>query len=611
MPGLSRTVWGAVFGLMLICGVGAHVHAEDACLTEVLSNGMEVGSDLTKLKLDYQLTAEIDIKDFPGKHGSAKLLEDLEYSLPPGIKPSGVYKLKDPLLVQAQDGQKYLLRKDTSVKYELPQGLTYRIIIPKDTLIKTTSTKTTSTKDASTKDTPPKDTYSFTNGTNVIIIPPENYQSLLTINAKTIVDRIPGSSSMGTTLQVDPERAPVNGFITLTLAKTNFDFANAQFQVCLRSQGTKDKDIKPFVASKDVELKEVHTGKAVLRARIPQIDAGPVDLLVVARGPGYTLAEAVSQEFAVSSRCRALYSWLAALVVPWIIAAIVTARKEPKKWFRFDPIWFVSGKYGGASLSLAQILLWTILVFSASFYVLVASGKLLDLSNDVLMLLGIAGATSVLAKITASVKDEKGQVLTEAYTNTKDPKWIDLFRTAGSPDLYKFQMGLFTILAAFFVIGKIYTTLEFPVLPAGLLTLIGISNGVYLAAKTTSQSVFDKLLEKYRELEEAKQEAQKLNEKATEASNRSIDAENKKNKLSKERSSAATEQKELADSPERTSLTEKLKQLDAKLQEAETARKQAEESKKQTDDAVKVALERVEKLEKEFKSLKDEATKQT
>ena len=123
--------------------------------------------------------------------------------------------------------------------------------------------------------------------------------------------------------------------------------------------------------------------------------AKPVDLLVVARGPDGELAEALSKEFAVSSRMWAVLFWIAAIAFPWLVAGIITARNEPKKW-------------------------------------------------------------------------------------------LDLFQTEGRPDLTKVQMALFTTLAAIFVTAKIYGTLEFPELPAGLLTLIGISNGVYLGAKATS-----------------------------------------------------------------------------------------------------------------------------
>jgi hypothetical protein len=181
-------------------------------------------------------------------------------------------------------------------------------------------------------------------------------------------------------------------------------------------------------------------------------------------------------------------------------------RAESRK--AWDPIWIVSGKLGEASLSLAQILLWSMLVFSASFYVWAVSGKLLDLTDDVLVLLGIAGGASVIAKITASAKQGEGQVV--AGATDRVPRWLDLIKTEGRPDLYKFQMALFTVLAAMFVAGKIYSTLEFPLLPAGLLTLIGISNGVYLTAKASSKTAFEELAEVDRRLQAAKTELSKL-----------------------------------------------------------------------------------------------------
>ena len=91
----------------------------------------------------------------------------------------------------------------------------------------------------------------------------------------------------------------------------------------------------------------------------------------------------------------------------------------------------------------------------------------------------------MIAKITASAKGKNGIAL--PAPQTKDPKWLDLFQTEGRPDLFKVQMALFTTLAAIFVTAKIYGSLQFPELPAGLLTLIGISNGVYLGAKATSK----------------------------------------------------------------------------------------------------------------------------
>jgi len=472
----------------LFCGFGVQVYAADSCLTEVLPEDTKVSVVFTDMTLDYQVQKETKLAAIPeasvNDEGTA-LAKDFEITLPPA-KPEGNHKLKKPLEVQAQNGQRLRLPENTDFHYTLPETKAdYKVTIPKGTSL---------TK----KDGTAPQEYTLTRD---ITVATENFRSTLTVDAQKVVERIPGTSGMGTTLTLKPRRAPVDEYITLTVAKSEFDFSKARFYVCLRKQDTgaasnqkeQKKDgnrIQPFIASKDVELKELQHGEATLQVRIPDINesgphcAKPVDLLVVARGPDGELAEALSKEFAVSSRMWAVLFWIAAIALPWLVAGIITARNEPKKWLRFDPIWFVSGKHGSASLSLAQILLWTILVFSASFYVLVVSGKLLDLTDEVLMLVGIAGGSSVIAKIAAAARGGKeGKIVAP---KPKDPKWLDLFQTDGRPDLTKVQMALFTTLAAIFVTAKIYGTLEFPELPAGLLTLIGINNGVYLRTKATS-----------------------------------------------------------------------------------------------------------------------------
>jgi hypothetical protein len=234
----------------------------------------------------------------------------------------------------------------------------------------------------------------------------------------------------------------------------------------------------------------------------------------------------------------------------------------------------------------------------------VASGKLLDLTSDVLVLLGIAGASSVIAKITASAKDEKGEVL--SGVSPGDPKWLDLVKTEGRPDLYKFQMALFTTLAAIFVTGKIYWNFEFPVLPAGLLTLIGISNGVYLSAKATSKTVFEKLAEKYSELEEAKKESEKRKAELIEAVNGLAEKE-KELKKAKEEVGKAEDAVNRATTDEKVKLNQLLEQFKAGLPKAEDEYKKASDKKKDLDDAVRTAESHVNDLQKEFERLKKDA----
>ena len=50
-------------------------------------------------------------------------------------------------------------------------------------------------------------------------------------------------------------------------------------------------------------------------------------------------------------------------------------------------------------------------------------------------------------------------------------------------DVTRVQMLLFTVIAAGFVLLQIGRESEIPEIPAGILVLMGISNGVYLTAK--------------------------------------------------------------------------------------------------------------------------------
>lgn len=601
-------ICGAICGLMLLCCFGAYVYAERPWLTDILPDpdDMEVYAVFTNmtLDLDYRMEKGKNLGAIPKKSlkdQGIKLTKHFEITLiSEEVKAS--HKLKEQLEVQAKNGQRYLLLKDTVFSYTLPATKSgYKVTIP------------TGTSLAKKEGTTPQE-YALDEDITAKITPPKNYRVTLEVDAQKEVKRIPGTSGMGTTLKLEPKRAPVDEYITLTVEKSGFDFSKAQFYVCLRKQGKGEASKEPFIPSNDVELKNVQNGKAELQVRVPDIKesgvhfAKPVDLLVVARGPDGKIAEVVSQEFAVSSRTLAIICWISAFVLPWLFAGVITGRKEPKKRSRFDPIWFVSGKYGGASLSLAQILLWTVLVFSASFYVLVVSGKLLDLTHEVLMLLGIAGGSSVIAKIAASARDEKGREI--AAPQPRDPKWLHLFQTEGRPDIYKVQMALFTTLAAVFVIGKIYGTLEFPELPAGLLTLIGISNGVYLGAKATSKTVFEKLAEKSNELQKAKEELEKRKAEANEAGKRQQEAENEKIAANTTRDSAKDKLDKEQDAGQKVKLNELFEQQKETAQEAERRSKEADQKKKESDDAKNAAERRVKELKDEFKKLKDEALKQ-
>lgn len=588
---LYKIFCGFFFCLTLLSCFGTDVLAECSGLVKFISkDDSTLYTFFPNKELDYQLKENSFLGNIPEEKLNEKGTELKEgWELCPGETKKPQYILTRDLIAQENNGQKFLLRKDTL--FTIPTD--YCVTIPKGTAV---------VKKADTS--PPN--YTLGEVLTAKIEFPENTRVSLNVLPGSRVEKIPGSNALGTTLTVEPGRAPKGGYVTLVLENKAFDFSKARFFVCLREQHNQSRKdsvepfetnwkINPLFSCDDLQLEKIanQDHQVTLRARVPKITgisgvffAKPVDLIVVARTVDGETIEVVFKEFRVSSRWSAIICWCVAFFLPWLVAGLVVSKKTKKTSIhRFNPIWFVSGKYGAASLSLAQILLWTILVFSASFYVLVVSGNLLDLTPDVLTLLGIAGGSSVLAKITASVKDEEGREILNEKTNGLQivPSWLDLFRSEGRPDLYKFQMALFTTLAAFFVIGKIFKTTHFPELPVGLLTLIGISNGVYLASKSSSRTIYEKLADKDKEFKETEEEAQKLTKEAEKAEELYKKAEQENNKIQAD---------ETATNPMK-----------------EEARKRYKDAERQRDVAktvTEIADKKVQKLKIDFEKLKED-----
>ena len=70
-------------------------------------------------------------------------------------------------------------------------------------------------------------------------------------------------------------------------------------------------------------------------------------------------------------------------------------------------------------------------------------------------------------------------------TAPRTRRWSDLLEAegGGEVDVARIQMLFFTLIAAIFVLLKVVSSNEIPVIPDGILLLMGISNGVYLTAK--------------------------------------------------------------------------------------------------------------------------------
>lgn len=241
-----------------------------------------------------------------------------------------------------------------------------------------------------------------------------------------------------------------------------------------------------------LEIRDVASGGTELTLMLPEAagltwaDSGRVAVL------------AADGTFLAADRFRVFGTWaglaitgLVLCVVGWILAWITRSPRpvETAGWLSW-----ISGAGGKPSLSLFQILLWTVTVFGSLVYVFTLTGELFAITGQVLILLGIAGTGSIAARLVGA---SQGPPPTSAV-----PKFADILQTDGAFDLYKVQMFTFTLGAAIYVAIRVVREHAFPELDENLLLLLGISNGIYVGAKfAEDESPLQRAVRLERELE--------------------------------------------------------------------------------------------------------------
>jgi len=143
---------------------------------------------------------------------------------------------------------------------------------------------------------------------------------------------------------------------------------------------------------------------------------------------------------------------------------------------RFTPLLrFMTGNSGQQSLSLFQMFIWTVLVLVGMVYVFFMSGDLLNISQQVLVLVGLAGSGSIGARWIAG---------SNAVGKKKRPLGFwGMFVVNGVPDLLRLQLFLFTTTIWLYVAARVFYEQRFPELDTNVLLLMGISNSIYLGTK--------------------------------------------------------------------------------------------------------------------------------
>lgn len=185
--------------------------------------------------------------------------------------------------------------------------------------------------------------------------------------------------------------------------------------------------------------------------------------------------------------------WVPALVlvVMWLIVSLITGSSNPLK--------FAIGEDNRYSISKFQLLLWTVAVLFAYIAVVFArvnDGLVADIPNvpdNVLLALGLSGATSVVAKGIKVNNLRTGRELSTMMVDT-GPISTLLTNNDGSLSLHKLQYLVWTFVAigVFLVSLDQSTRLTLPDIDTTLLVLSGIGAGTYLGQKLVPQSADEK-----------------------------------------------------------------------------------------------------------------------
>lgn len=178
-----------------------------------------------------------------------------------------------------------------------------------------------------------------------------------------------------------------------------------------------------------------------------------------------------------------------AVLLMYVALALVQRRalpgeqSGPSPW---NPLAPTITPIGGYSLSLAQVLLWTCITLFGLVYVYWLTASFLDITPQILVLLGIGGATALSTKLSRSKVPPRYLDLLPK----REPALRDLVWSAGppaGPDLFKIQMLVFTLLTAYIVVVEIARTYAFPDIPANLVALMGVSSAVYVGNKVVQK----------------------------------------------------------------------------------------------------------------------------
>jgi hypothetical protein len=226
--------------------------------------------------------------------------------------------------------------------------------------------------------------------------------------------------------------------------------------------------------------------------------------LRLTRTGGAGTPEAVELDAAIPSVAWAWIWGLAVVALGLLGFQVVVGREQRARGDTArrsaSPLALTTTPVGGYSLSKAQILLWSCVTAFGLVYVYFLTLEFLAITTQVLLLLGIGGSTAIATQISNDDASVARQMALAGMV-PRAPRLADLVWSGGRPDIFKFQMLIFTLLTAGIVFSELVRQYTFPAIPENLVALMGVSSAVYVSNKVVTQ----KQNEKDREAIDAKE----------------------------------------------------------------------------------------------------------
>ena len=219
---------------------------------------------------------------------------------------------------------------------------------------------------------------------------------------------------------------------------------------------------------------------------------------------------AYSTDFFIVNKTTSSYLTLLFLAIAYGGLAWITYDKKDMEGMRrnswlvyvLSPIRISAGVFGEASMSQVQVLLFTFIVAGLLFQLWLRTGVLSNISEQLLILIGISAVGAGGAKFTGTIKTSLSDTTAQYLIGKGWYSWVQeplhnhatlakLLLTDSRLDVYKFQMAIFTVVVAFYVIWAGQTDLSQVKISETMLYLIGISQGVYVGGKAITDRTTD------------------------------------------------------------------------------------------------------------------------